>query len=119
MAMNKDAADIIARFNRIPREVRAKVAPAVVKGADEIVGRMRYLAPDDTGELAASIHRKTGDVPLSVTIETENDAALYQEYGTREMARNSFFWPSVNSLKKRVRRRIDGAISRAIKDAWK
>lgn len=34
------------------------------------------------------------------------------------MPASPFFWPSVNTTKKRVRRRIDRAIRKAIEKAW-
>lgn len=119
MPLNRDAEAIAKAFLAIPKAVKARIQPAIDKGADEIVARMQYLAPEKDGELAASIQKKPGPHELSVTIEADNDAALYQEYGTANMDRNSFFWPSVNSLKKRVRRRIDTAIGKAVKEAFK
>lgn len=119
MARNKDVADLIQRLNAIPNAVRAAVDPAVEKGAQEIVARARYLAPSDTGELAASIVYTAGPVPLSRTVEVRDHAALYQEYGTANQEQNRFFWPAVNTVKKRVRGRVDRAINKAIKEAFK
>lgn len=57
MAANSDLAAIQARFAAIPAKVRAAVKPAIDKGADELVNRMRYLSPDEdaTGALKNSI----------------------------------------------------------------
>lgn len=118
MAKNPDLAALERRFAAIPKQVRAAVKPAVDKGGDELVNRMRYLAPDKTGELRASIRKEPGPVELSVTVVADAPDALYQEFGTAKMHRNSYFWPSVNTLKKRVRGRIDRAIGKAIKEAW-
>jgi HK97 gp10 family phage protein len=129
MARNKDLADLTRRFKAIPDKVRRSVQPAVDQGADEIVARMQFLAPDDeaTGALRGSIERTPGPVPLSATVSAGgqattdakgDDHALNLEYGTVKMRRHSFFWPSVNSLKKRVRGRVDRAISKAVKEAW-
>lgn len=134
--MGKDA-DLIAKaFAAIPKAVRARVIPAVQQGADEMVTRMKHLAPEDEGDLRQSIRKEAGPDELSVTVTAgghlttkpvrnsekgnapEYDYALGQEYGTAEMPADPFFWPSVNSTKKRVRRRIDRAIGKAIKDAW-
>ena len=49
----------LSRFQRrmqaIPKAVRAAVRPALVKGAEEIAGAARHLAPEDTGALRGSI----------------------------------------------------------------
>ena len=119
MAKNRDMAELKRAFAAIPQQVKAAVRPAIEKGADEIVARAKYLAPTDEGNLAASIHKEPGPVPLSVTVTVDDPAALYQEYGTANQPQNRFFWPSVNTLKNRVRGRIDRAISKAVKSAWK
>ncbi|MBA1139362.1 HK97 gp10 family phage protein [Mesorhizobium neociceri] len=78
-------------LDAIPKAAKAAIQPAIDRGADELVARMRYLAPDETGELQASIRSEPGPRPLSRTVFTDNDAALYQEYGTRKMPANPFF----------------------------
>ncbi len=130
MPSNKDADEIAALFRSIPAAVKRAIQPALEQGADELVDRMRYLAPDEdgTGTLRASIEKEDGPRELSIrvaaggTATTDakgDDYALNQEYGTAKMERNSFFWPSVNSAGKRVRRRVDRAIGKAIKDHYK
>ncbi len=130
MGVKEDAAAIAKRFAAIPAEVKAAIQPAVDQGADEMVSRIRHLAPDESGDLAASVRKEAGPRELSVrvaaggelttreTVRGPFDYALAQEYGTAEMHAQPFFWPSVNSLKKRVKRRIDRAIGKAIKSAW-
>ncbi len=130
MAGNKDLADLTRRFAAIPREIKIRVKPAIDQGAAEIVGRMKYLAPDEdaTGALAGSIEREPGPVELSARVVAGgpattdakgDDHALNLEYGTVAMRQHAFFWPSVNTLKRRVRSRIDRAISKAIREGWK
>lgn len=112
-----DLASVLKAFDAIPKAARKGIEKAIDKGADEIVARAQYLAPEADGELKASIGKEmTSD--LSATISTDNDAALYQEYGTANMDRNSFFWPAVNTLKKRVRGRVDRAISKAVRETF-
>lgn len=119
MARKPDLVDLTRRFAAIPKEVKARIKPAIDQGGAELVSRMKYLAPSDDGKLRESIAASQGPVELSVTVSADGENALYQEYGTANMHRNSFFWPSVNTLKKRVKGRIDRAISKAVKDAWK
>lgn len=109
------------------------VQPAIDKGADELVARMKTLAPvadEDGGELKASIRKEPGPVPMSATVtaggdlttrQTERgpfDYSLGVEYGTRQTAAQPFFWISLRMVGKRIKRRIDRAISKAVKDEW-
>lgn len=132
MARNKDLAAVLRAFDAIPKAARKPIAAALDKGADEMTARMRYLVPEDEGDLKRSIRKtRIGDVavrieaggeattrPVREGASVEYDYALGQEYGTAEMAAQPFFWPSVNTLKKRVRRRVDRAIGKAVSDTW-
>lgn len=131
-----DLASLLKAFDAIPKAARKSISKSIDKGADELVNRMQYLAPEKSGRLKRSI-RKTplaGDLGTRVEAggsETtkpvrnaekgnapEFDYALASEYGTSEMPAQPFFWPAVNTLKKRVRRRVDSAISKTVKDVW-
>lgn len=134
--MNKDAAAINALFKAIPAQVKRAIEPAIDQGANEMIVRMKHLAPKEDGDLQNSIRKEAGDRPLSVKVTAggplttkpvrhsekgnapEYDYALGQEFGTEDMPAQPFFWPSVNSTKKRVKRRIDRAIRKAIEAAW-
>jgi HK97 gp10 family phage protein len=119
-----DLASVLRSFKAIPPAVRKAVRPAIDKGADELVSRMQYLAPEGEGQLKQGIGKEPIDelgvrvVASDTSTSGGGDNALFQEYGTANMDRNPFFWPSVNTLKKRVRSRIDRAISKAAKDHW-
>ncbi|MBL6431886.1 MAG: HK97 gp10 family phage protein [Alphaproteobacteria bacterium] len=117
----------------IPRAVKPKVRAAIDKGTAEITARMKYLAPEDDGDLKNSIRVEAGPQELSATVtaggptttrpvragqSAEFDYALGQEFGTAETQAQPFFWPSVNSTNNRVRRRIDRAIGKAIKEEF-
>lgn len=132
MARNKDLDAILKAFDAIPKEARKPIRAALDKGADELTGRMRYLAPEDDGDLKRSI-RKTPISDVAVRVEAGGEAttrpvregvsatydyALGQEYGTADHPASPFFWPSVRTLSKRVRRRVDRAIGKAVKDTW-
>lgn len=129
MARSKDMQALLNALNSIPKKIRNSIEPAIEKGADEMVARMRLLVPDNpkTGapDLKSSISKIRGNVPMAIRVQAIDesasdgfDNALGQEYGTSDMPAQPFFWPSVNTTKKRVRRRIDRAISKAVKDAW-
>lgn len=128
MARNRDLDGLIRALEAIPKQVRKAIDPAIDKGADELVARMKYLAPDDpatTGaDLKSNIRKVRSNVPLAVRVQAidENaegeDNALFQEYGSTTRQAQPYFWPSYNTLKKRVRRRVDRAIGKAVKDTW-
>jgi len=131
-----DLASLLKAFDALPRAARKAIRPAIDKGADELVNRMKYLAPVKSGKLKQSV-RKTDLGDLAVRVEAggpltpvkvrnaekgnapDFDYSLAVEYGTVDTPQQGFFWPSVNTLKKRVRRRVDRAIGDAVKEAWK
>jgi HK97 gp10 family phage protein len=119
-----DLASLLKAFDAIPKEVRKKIPAAINKGADDLLARMKYLAPEESGELKRSI-KKTEINELAVRVGSDDPNAKYQEYGVLHDGKGSrpanaqpWFWPSVNTLKKKVRRRVDRAISQAVKEAW-
>lgn len=124
------------RWDRIPEAVRAEVTGALEALAKEIVADMRRLAPKDEGDLAASIDWTWGDAPagslsigsvdgraygaLSLTIYAGGEKEFYarfQEFGTVNMPANPFFFPIWRAWKPEVKRRINRAITRALKKA--
>ncbi|UXT96532.1 HK97-gp10 family putative phage morphogenesis protein [Agrobacterium tumefaciens] len=133
---NRTADHIKRVLAAVPKAAKAAIQPAIDQGANEMMMRMRYLAPKDDGDLQRSIRVEPGPRELSATVTAggplttkpvrksekgnapEYDYALGVEYGTEEMTAQPFFWPSVNTTKKRVKRRIDRAIGKAIKEAW-
>lgn len=137
MADDGGLGEILKAFNDLPDEIVKEVRPAIEKGADEMVARMKYLAPEADGDLQASIRKEPGPHQLAVTVTAggplttkpvrnsekgnapEFDYSLAQEYGTADHPAQPFFWPTVNTTKKRVRRRIDRAIRKAIDKVWK
>lgn len=133
MGVKDDGKALAALFASIPAAVKRAVEPAIDQGATEMLVRMKLLAPVDDGNLQMSIRKEDGPHELSVSvaaggerttrpvrdgISATYDYSLGTEYGTAEEAAQPFFWPAVNSTKKRVRRRIDRAVSKAIKEKW-
>ena len=132
-ADGKRLAELLAS---IPASVKVAANAALDQGANEMVVRAKLLAPVDDGTLQMSIKKEDGPRELSVSVVAggeattrpvrnsekgnapEFDYSLAIEYGTEEAPAQPFFWPAVNSTKKRVRRRVDRAISKAIKAAW-
>ncbi|WAJ26278.1 HK97-gp10 family putative phage morphogenesis protein [Antarcticirhabdus aurantiaca] len=124
------------RLAAVPASVKKAVEPALVKSGEEIAGRMKALAPEDTGDLKASIRvtppgRSTPPYsqPGGATVAGENQVLItaggddvryphLQEYGTTTAPAQPFFWPAYRLTKKRAANRIKRAISKAVRDGW-
>ena len=109
---------VLKRFAALPADVRAKVRPAVVQGAEEIAAFSRGLAPVETGALRDSIQTRDGDHDLAREVVAGSEAVFYArwvEFGTPEAPSHPFFFVSYRALKRRVRRRIANAVRRAIR----
>jgi HK97 gp10 family phage protein len=132
MARNRDLDAILRAFDAIPKAARKPIKAALDKGGKEMVDRMKYLAPEKTGRLKSTIAvEPVSDVAIRVVAGGEAttvpvregqsatfDYALGQEAGTIDMPANPFFRPAINTTKTRVRRRVDRAVGKAVKDAW-
>ena len=124
------------RMRAIPLAVREAVKPAVVKGAEEIAAAQRALAPEESGDLKASITVTPPGMPtpaysqpggskvaseLEALVTVGNSDVRYphlQEYGTAHHAAQPFFWPGFRLTRKRAANRIKRAISKAVKAGW-
>lgn len=122
------------RLMAIPREVLVELRPALLKGAGDIADAMEQLAPEDTGDLVNTITvtGPGGTTPAyaagggSVTL-AENVAAVtvgspdvryghILEFGSVKLEAKPFLRPAFRLKKAKVLRRIQTAISKAIKN---
>ncbi|KAA8606023.1 hypothetical protein AL036_16370 [Salipiger aestuarii] len=123
------------RLKAIPKVVVLAVRPALVKGAEEVAATMRTLAPEDSGDLKASI---TVTPPGGTTppyaegggkrTAAENQALVtagnervrhghFQEFGTVKQEAQPFMLPGYRIAKPRAQRRIQRAIGQAVRQA--
>jgi HK97 gp10 family phage protein len=128
----------LARFQRrmraIPKAARDAVGPTLEKAAKTVTTNQKMLAPRDDGTLRNSIKSAEGPSGLTRTIMAGGaattrpvrsgsgagvmyDYALAQEYGTKEMPANSFFWPGYRMVRAKVKASIKRAIGKAIREA--
>lgn len=136
MTQVQGLAKLNRRWGAIPDRVRSEVRIAMEKVANEVVRDMKATAPREFGDLVQSIGWTWGDAPAgSLTIGSVGgrdygsmritfyagggDAfyAKFQEFGTRKMAANPFFFPVWRIWKRRARSRMSRAMSKAIKSA--
>lgn len=125
----------------IPKSVTDEIRKELEKQAAELVQMMRRIAPrGETGALVASINWTWGDAPkgtmsvgtvaasegsdLRITIYAggkvgAQDAfyARFQEFGTKNMPANPFFFPSYRAKRRAIRGALSRAIKRGIKNA--
>lgn len=138
--------DLLRKMRAIPDKIEVEVKAEMEKMAADMVRQMRAIAPKgETGALAASIDWTWGAAPkgtmtigtvgaakpgggafshLVLTIYTGGkvngmDAfyARFQEFGTRKMAANPFFFPVYRANRTRARSGLSRAVRRAVKNA--
>lgn len=100
------------------KQVAERLDVALEKNANEMVGSAKALAEANklTGALIDSISvEKKGQADY--VISATDDAAAPNEWGTRKMDAQPFFYPAYRLGKKRARGRIARAIKAGIKDA--
>lgn len=129
------------RLAAIPQKTRENLSKAIAQGADEITAVQKAGVPVDDGTLRNSItwqwggdgiyKQLAGDAKLSAVImaggisttipvrkgvSASYDYALAQEFGTKKMAANPFFFPAYRLQKRRVKSRITRAMNKSIKE---
>ena len=132
------------RFHALPAAVQKAVRETMERNADEIVDMMKRLAPVESGALRDSIGWTWGAAPkgsmslgtvgaspaspIAITIYAgTRDKALggrdafyarFQEYGTKNMPANPFFWPSIRTNRTRGRSRLSRNARKAAEKAF-
>ena len=133
--MSKQTQRLSRRLEAIPRNVRAAVAPALIKAGGDLANMQRILAPRDTGALQDSIavtgpgqqtppYSQPGGSTLArenqVLVTVGNQDVRYPhlvEFGTTDTAAQPYFWPAYRLMKKKLANRIKSAIRKAVKEA--
>lgn len=117
------------RLAAIPKNVSVAAKAALNKSADELVTAQKALAPQDDGVLIGSIHKAPGRHEHSVAVKAGGaatkrqvggrdyyyDYAVAQEFGTRKMQPNAFFFPAYRLLRRRFKNRLSRAMNKAVK----
>lgn len=137
--MVKGLTEFNRRWSAIPVNVRKAARDTLEQNANEIVADMKRFAPvrdEFGGTLRDSINWTWGDAPegamvigtvggkdystLRITIYAGGADAFYavfQEFGTKDMPANPFFYPVWRTRKRRVKSRLTRNINKAIKEA--
>ena len=112
------------RLAAIPARVKEAVVPALERSAEELADTMRTLAPEDQGDLKASIttFKTEFETQIGVSAGTDNHGpaphARWVEFGTPDAPQQAYFYPAYRLLEKRVTRRINAAVRRAVKQEF-
>ena len=126
----------------IPKSVTDELRKELEKQASELVAMMQRVVPVDQGNLRASIGWTWGAAPEgsmsvgTVAASAESDLritifagqtgkkkdggtfyARFQEFGTKNMAANPFFFPSYRAKRRTIRSAMTRAIKRGLKNA--
>jgi hypothetical protein len=138
MAYSDQVRRIMRRIEAIPAAVVEEVAPVAIKSGGELVGAMKQFAEAsrDTGDLIESItmtppggttppysqpggSRVAGPAEIVVTVgNTDVRYPHLVEYGTADAEAQPYFWPAVNLLKTRIKRRVAAAMRKGIRRDW-
>jgi len=124
------------RLAAVSLAVKDAVTPSLIKGGEEIAAAMEALAPEDTGDLVASIEvtppgqaTPAYSQPGGSTVAEENQVLITAgnsdvryphlvEYGTANAPAQPFFWPGYRLSRKRAVNRIKRNIKKAVREAW-
>lgn len=131
--LTAQSARLAKRLAVIPASVVAELRPALVKAADDLADTMKALAPEDEGDLKASIAVTPpgGTTPAYAEgggkrTAAENQALVtvgnpkmrhghLQEFGTVNHEARPFMRPATRLNRDRAQRRIARAIGAAIR----
>jgi HK97 gp10 family phage protein len=114
-------------------KVREAAQRKIDENAAELVSLQKSLAPEDQGELVASIRyhpyasgligglvlaggEKTTR-PVRNGVSVSFDYALAQEFGTEDLPPSPFFYPPYRINRRKYSSRVTRAISKAIRDS--
>lgn len=126
------------KIRAIPQQIRAPISAALAQSAEEITQFQRAAVPSDKGTLRSTIQWQFGgaavggkkgaileDLMVVITAggppteqheKTGNyNYAAAQEFGTKKMPANPFFFPGFRLGKKRAKSRIARAANKALK----
>ncbi|MEM1149328.1 MAG: hypothetical protein AAGI03_02060 [Pseudomonadota bacterium] len=140
--MVKGLARLRAQFGAVPEIVRSELVVSMERAANKLVREIRALIPRRSGALAATVGWTWGAVPRGSLVVARSsrgagygrivlkiyvgnsdlvatgrgtlaDLARWQEFGTRRMAANPYFYPVIRANRSNLRSSLRSAIARA------
>jgi HK97 gp10 family phage protein len=122
------------RLNQLVPNAEKELAVAQLEVAQELADRVRPRAPRRTGRYAASIqgdklsNRPGKKLAIGLRGQTKDRNATglfaewiwrFLEFGTVKMAARPHIFPTWRAYKKRARRKMAGAVNKAVRKARK
>ena len=132
------------KWGSLPGKLRDEIIRTLEQNAEELVAEMKQNAPELSGELRESIGWTWGDAPegsmaigtvrggdetLQITIYAGNEKTIVknksggkfqlaklQEFGTKNMAANPFFYPVYRLRKRRLKSRLTRNVNKVIRN---
>ncbi|MDH7795798.1 MULTISPECIES: HK97-gp10 family putative phage morphogenesis protein [unclassified Beijerinckia] len=80
----------------------AAVTASLERSGEQIVDRMREVAPQDSGDLVAGISSAIDSDQLTLTIRSDAPHSRYVEDGTANTPAQPFFYPTIREFEDRV-----------------
>jgi len=132
MARNLSVDQFEQLMRNIPKAVAEELVGTMTAAATQLAGAMKSAVPhgvDGRNELTESIQQRPGSHPLQVKVTAGGelttrsvrrgasvtyDYALANEYGTRKMTAQPFFWPTYRLLKRRIRAQVQRGMKKGI-----
>lgn len=133
--------EVMRRLRAVVPEAEKELAKAQLEGAQELANRIKGRAPRETGRYQASIEadrlanrpgqRRVGGKVKSTTTgkalgatKDPNATGIFAEYiwrflefGTVKMGARPHIFPTFRAYRKRLRRKMAGAVNKAVKKA--
>ena len=132
------------KWGSLPGKLRDEIIRTLEQNAEELVAEMKQNAPELSGALRESIGWTWGDAPegsmaigtvrggdetLQITIYAGNEKTIVtnksggkfqlaklQEFGTKNMAANPFFYPVYRLRKRRLKSRLTRNANKVIRN---
>jgi HK97 gp10 family phage protein len=121
---------VMRKLRRLVPDAEIEAAKAQLEAAQELAVAIEARAPlGQTGDYRASIEGaklsdKPGKAVLGSTSKDPNATGIFADYiwrflefGTVKMAAQPHIFPTYRAMKKRIRRKIAGAINKAVRKA--
>lgn len=113
-----DDSELRKNFDALNRALGGNPArKALLAASLPVVNRAKELAPIRTGTLRRSIQAEEGPGEREVTIGTNVEYAIYQEYGTSRMPAHPFLRPALESEAPEVGKVLAAALEQLMEEA--
>lgn len=128
--------ETLAAMERVKQAAKEAAMERLIKGAEEVAAAAVRLAPEDEGDLKASVavtlpgqttpsHSQPGGARVAgeneVLVTAGNSDVRYPhhvEHGTVKMEAKPFFFPAYRLLADKVKRQTAAAFGRAARKEW-